>query len=480
MGIPDVCGESRTHLFPSKLRGLSHARPKRMVKEMQELKSKASFGNPNRAWRQKEIPITSFNCFATFETMDRVAALCKEAGFTALEFQRRDEKEIACAVEACRKHGLQYMLDDFRWFGAFQDSRMAPWTQETRAKAADVYANDPAFFGYYVWDEPFPGQFPLARQVTDELERIDPAHFPYSVALPSYQDRYTWPNEKYESYLREYTEVIQPPVLSLDYYPFFFEARNPGELDRGNLYNDLGLLRKLSLETNTPFWFYFQCWRHRSNLESPPMTGEMVRFQFYNVLLHGGRGMQWFIIFDNIVTRDGRKGYQFELAKELNAECKALENVLLGLTSRAVYYGNAIPRPGQEDQNALLGLRPEDDLARPGQYDSSEPVNSRFGDDIRLDPIFSAVPCGITIGRFDDGYGHDYAMIQNRDFEAFADIALPLRAPKRLVEISRRDGRITVLAQSANHIRMELRPGDAVLLRLDDPDSPCEEIRYLY
>lgn len=446
---------------------------------MLELKSKASLGNPNRKWQQKEIPITSFNCFASFEVMDRVAALCKEAGFTVLEFQRRDEKEIACAVEACRRHGLSYMLDDFRTFGAFQDTRMAPWTEDTLAAAVETYGKDPAFFGYYVWDEPFPGQFPPARQVVDGLEKLDPAHIPYTVALPSYQDRYTWSNDKYTDYLTEYANVIQPPVLSLDYYPFFFEARNPGELDRGNLYNDLGLLRKLSLEMNTPFWFYFQCWRHRSNLETPPMTSEMVRFQFYNVLLHGGRGMQWFIIFDNIITRDGRKGYQFELAKELNAECKALENILLGLTSRAVYYGSAIPRPGQEDQNALLGLRHED-LVRPGQFDAGEPINSRFGDDIRLDPIFSEVPQGISIGRFDDGYGHDYAMIQNRDFEAFADIALPLRSAKRLVEVSRKDGSISVLAQKADCIRMELRPGDAVLLRLDDPDTACEEIRYIY
>ena len=446
---------------------------------MLELKSKASFGNPNRRWRQKEIPITSFNCFTSFEVMDRVAELCKEAGFTVLEFQRRDGREISCAVEACRRHGLGYMLDDFRYFGAFQDTRMSPWTPETLVKAAELYKDDPAFYGYYIWDEPYPGQFPLARQVTDKLEQLDPDHIPFTVALPSYQDRYTWPNEKFEAYLTEYTEVIQPPVLSLDYYPFFFEARNPGELDRGNLYNDLGLLRKLSLETNTPFWFYFQCWRHYSNLKAPPMTDSMVRFQFYNVLLHGGRGMQWFIIFDNIITRDGRKGYQFETAKELNAECKALENILLGLTSRAVYYGSAIPLPWQTDEEQDSAPS-EDGASRPVSGSREVPLNSRFGDNIRLDPIFSEIPQGITIGRFDDGYGHDYAMIQNRDFEAFADISLPLRSEKRLAEVSRKDGSLSVTAQRTDCIRMELRPGDAVLLRLDDPASPFEEIRYLY
>lgn len=443
---------------------------------MLELKSKASLGNPNRSWRQKEIPITSFNCFTSFEVMDRVAELCKEAGFTALEFQRRNEKEIACAIESCRRHGLGYMLDDFRYFGAFQDSRMSPWTEETLAKAAELYRDDPAFFGYYVWDEPYPGQFPLDRTVTDELERLDPAHIPYSVALPSYQDRYTWANEKYAEYLTEYAHVIQPPVLSLDYYPFFFEARNPGELDRGNLYNDLGLLRKLSLKTDTPFWFYFQCWRHYANLKAPPMTNDMVRFQFYNALLHGGRGMQWYIIFDNIITRDGRKGYQFELAKELNAECKALENILLGLTSRAVYYGSAIPLPWKADDD-----EPDEDSASVSMLEEQNaPLNSRFGDDISLDPIFSEIPRGISIGRFDDGYGHDYAMIQNRDFETFADINLPLRTEKRLVEVSKKDGGLSVLSQKTNCISAELRPGDAILLRLDDPDSVCEEIRYLY
>ena len=209
------------------------------------------------------------------------------------------------------------------------------------------------------------------------------------------------------------------------------------------------------------------------------MTDSMVRFQFYNVLLHGGRGMQWYIIFDNIITRDGRKGYQFETAKELNAECKALENILLGLTSRAVYYGSAIPLPWQADEEQDSAPS-EDGASRPVSGSREVPLNSRFGDNIRLDPIFSEIPQGITIGRFDDGYGHDYAMIQNRDFEAFADISLPLRSEKRLAEVSRKDGSLSVTAQRTDCIRMELRPGDAVLLRLDDPASPFEEIRYLY
>lgn len=412
---------------------------------MRTLQNRASLGNPARRWRQTSIPVTTFQAFPSLDRIDDVARLAKEAGFTVLEFLKQLPPEaLDAAVAACEKYDLGFLLEDWRYWGAFQDACMAPWTPEKLAEGVARYTRSPNLFGYYVWDEPYPGQFPLARRVIDQLERLDPARLPFTVALPSYNERYRWDNGRYEEYLTEYFRVIQPPVVSLDYYPFFFEARTAEEMNRSHLFDDIGLLRRISLAHDTPLWFYFQCWRHSAG--DPPMTAEMTRMQFYNALLHGAKGMQWFIIFDYIITHSGQKGYLFSCARQLNTELHALESTLLALTSERVYHG---------------GL-----------------TDCRFGDDLAADPLLCAVPAFVSVGTFGDGYGNRYAMVLNRNFEAELDVALPLRQPRRIYRVSRQTGAQEVYAQNAQTLTLHLAAGDAELFRLEAPEGAPEPIRY--
>lgn len=270
----------------------------------------------------------------------------------------------------------------------------------------ELYRRHPLMFGYYVWDEPYPQQYPMAREQVDRIQGCDPEHIAYTVALPSYNERYRWDNGKFEEYLREYARVIQPSVLALDYYPFFWEAVTPQDLDRSQLYNDIGLLRRIALEQDTPMWFYFQCWPHVQ--KERQMTGAQVRCQLYNALLYGAKGLQYYIIYPYIVTPEGEKGCLFDQVKELNHEVRALRNTLLALTSRRVYHGGE--------------------------------VNDRFAQSWEEDPVLAKLEDGFSAGRFDDGYGNDYLLWQNRDFERAKTGCLTLRRPMRVYEVDKKDG----------------------------------------
>ena len=65
--------------------------------------------------------------------------------------------------------------------------------------------------GYYIWDEPYgEGELERARRETDLFQFADPARVPFNVAIPSYNDKFTWQNGEFADYLDRYCRIIDP------------------------------------------------------------------------------------------------------------------------------------------------------------------------------------------------------------------------------------------------------------------------------
>ena len=88
------------------------------------------------------------------------------------------------------------------------------------------------------------------------------------------------------------------------------------------------------------------------------------------------------------------------------------------------------------------------------------------------------MPAYVSVGAFDDGYGNRYAMVLNRNFEVELDVALPLRQPQRIYQVSRQNGAQVVCAENAQTLSLHLAAGDAELFRLESPENAPEPICY--
>jgi hypothetical protein len=98
-------------------------------------------------------------------------------------------------------------------------------------------------------------------------------------------------------------------------------------------------------------------------------------------------------------------------------------------------------------------------------------------DSITDSTLFTSLPNRCSVGEFADGYGNKYVMILNRDYEKPMKAELPMKAKFRLYEVSKVDGGQRVIADNTDTLALELAPGDAVLLRVQDAaDEPftCE------
>jgi len=409
-------------------------------------------GNPERKYRQDKFIISTFK--AKTEHVRRGIELCKELGFNMVEFGWVNPEESFQCITACEETGLDGIFQNWDFFGGFQESKGKVKVDIDKLKAYIAYTKKFRHVaGYYVWDEPLEeDKIQAAAEQVALMEALDPERLPFTVAIPSYNTMKTWKNQLFEGYLRQYTEVIKPAVLSLDYYPFRPHRVADGQqLDDSELFLDIALLRRLSLEKNIPMWFYFQ------TLDSPPtcgyekLTPEQVRVQQYNALLHGAKGLQNYNVYNGAIMEDSTRGPLFYFTKDINYRCHQLGKTFMALTSVGIYHAPEV-----------LRNHPAFDAYRESTKDSK---------------VLAAkdLPFRCSVGEFEDIEGNRYLFVQNRDIYESRNFDLELKDTFRIYEVSQEDGMQFVREEAADHLEVKLCPGDAVLLRL----QPAEEKAYL-
>ncbi len=396
-------------------------------------------GNPHRHWRQDNFILSTFS--ARGGNMRKVIHNCVDAGFTMLELGWATHEQAFEAVQLCEEYGIDLLFQDFTLHGGMQEFVSREGKLQSMVPLANTLAPWKRTIGVYIWDEPFhPDQLAEARRQADLYEQAAPDKLPFTVAIPSYNTEYTWQNGLFTKYLYDYAKTIDPPVLSLDYYPFGLPGYNDeDQLDTSLLWCDLGLLRKVAHEYHMPLWFYYQAVNlykfHR-------FTFPMVRSQMYAGAMYGAKALQEFTAVDAVITEEGDRGPIFAETKQIHAEFRALGNTLMALHSVGVYHSAEL----LAGSPYLTGLT--DELTR-------------------HDILPRTLPRRTSVGELADEYEHRYFLFLNRDVDASLSVELPLQQPVRLYMVSRETGEQVFLGDNITSLPLQLEAGDGVLYRME-------------
>lgn len=416
-------------------------------------------GNPTRFWRQDRFIISTFSIGGATENIRLSLETLKEANFNLVEFGWL--KSVYCdqVIATAEEVGMDVLVQNFDYFGGFQYSRA---TQPDPEKLAAYIAKLKKYkhvYGYYIWDEPYkPDDLIYAARQTNQIEALDPTRMPFTVAIPSYNDTYTYANDQFDDYLTRFVEQINPPVMSLDFYPFATHPNNFTQLDNCHVYKDLYLMRKLAAKKQMPLWFYYQGTPRLSdpNGMGCTLTGWQMDEQVGLALLYGAKGIQDFTAVGAVIQPDGTPGDYFQQTRKINTRLKNWGRTLMALTSTGVFHSSDVLR--------------EDPQFR-----------ARYCDDFADSVLFTGeLGARISLGEFADEYGHRYFMVLNRDYCKNQKAELAFRAAARVYEVSDATGDQVLFADCADRLEMELKPGQARLFRVQDPAEPAYLADYIY
>ena len=425
-------------------------------------------GNPRRKWRQEQFVLSQFKAHGN--DMYKHVKACADVGFDTVELGWASDERAEIAVELCEQFGIDLIYQNMSRFGGAWDRdpihgnhgryytriyeklvRNGAWKESSFRGETDIRKvvaekkSKKSVVGYYIWDEPFfEEQFEICRKLTDDCEAEDPSALAFTVANPSYNPYFHWDDNAYPAYIERHADIIDPPVLSFDYYPFGTPEQNEEvQLDHSPMWCDLAAVKRIADERELPFWFYYQGVDFKN---APLFTFPMVRLSMYAGAMYGAKALQHYCATDAIVDADGNRLPFFEPQKKINAEFKALGNTLMALDCKHVFHDAAcLP-----------------DFAPMKQYAESISESAFLAD---------ALPYRTSVGEFEDSYGNRYMMVLNRDYHSDRTVELKLDRSYRIYEVSREDGRQSVIRDGTELLSLHLEAGDATLLRL----QPAEE-----
>lgn len=413
--------------------------------------TRSPLGNPHRVWQQDNFILSTFA--ARGENMRDALENCAAAGFNLLELGWASHEQAEEALRICEELGVSLLYQDFSLYGGMQQYHMERSSENAEIRAVTDHVKPyKRTAGYYVWDEPYmDDQLYEARRLVDLFQRQDPDRLPFTVAIPSYNDKFTWENGTFAEYLERYCTIIDPPVLSLDYYPIgLLWYTDEKQLDDSYMWLDLECMRRLGRAYNLPLWFYYQ----GQNLRNYKIFKfPMVRMMMYAAAMYGVKGLQQFTAVGSVIDENGNKNVFFEEQKRIHAEFTKLGNTLMALENRTVLHSaDLLP---DCPHMAAMADRMENSLLLCGE-----------------------LPVRTSAGELEDAYGNRYLLLLNRDYDRARDITVSLREPGRIYEVSRVTGRQQVICERTDCISVSLAAGDAVLYRVQNADEEAYTVEY--
>jgi hypothetical protein len=286
-----------------------------------------------------EFPI-SYWCgpMPEFATLERYREI-KDAGFTfVMPMCAGTSVEMNLKIlRFCQEVGLKAFVADGRMPVGVPDDAAK---KRIDAIVAD-YAKHPAFLGYHLVDEPGAGAYPALAQTVAYLKERDPAHPAFINLLPNHCPLPALGTKTYEEYLSRYVKEVRTPFFSYDNY---FSAL-PKPEPRRVWIDNLDVARKVSLESKTPFWQIVLVTQH-FGYTSPTIAD--LRYEAFQTLAYGGRGLLWFTYWSPeatdksakwrhaMIDAAGKRDPHFDDVRTVNAELQALGRELLRAESLAV------------------------------------------------------------------------------------------------------------------------------------------------
>ncbi len=422
--------------------------------------SRFPLGNKKQMWRQNDFILSVFSPTDTFYKSDedtfRRATLsvrtCAEAGFNLLETGWATQEHLRAVLPACEECGIDMIYQDLAVCGGMQDRFIKSIDASVIKGVAEKTKKYKYCIGYYVWDEPY-----LEHQLAEASRQYGfyrsyvPKKLLFTVAIPSYNNAYTWQNGKFEGYLRTFVDTLRPPVLSLDYYPIgLTENGIKATTEQTLMWCDLALMQKVAHENGMPMWFYYQ---GQDVWNSNKLTFDQVRLFMNAGALHGAKGLQHYTAVGAVVDeKTGGHGIYFDEQKEMHKKFKTLGNTLMALDCVRV-------------------------LHDPGLLKNSPYKDGLFGR-IEESDIFSELPPLVSVSEHEDAYGNTYIMVLSRDCENERSLALKLKKSFRIYLVSDADGKQEIVSNASDTLNVDLIPGGMKLFRLQKPDEEPFLIEY--
>ena len=363
--------------------------------------------------------------------------LMREAGLNVSGFcNAADLDRVAAADLTC-------FVSDRRADG--YDFAHLPPDSELRKNIAELarqVAGNPAVLGFFLQDEPHASLMSGMGKVAALLREAVPGAWPYVNLFPYRVSAERLGTPNYDAYVRMLVDTIRQPFLSYDNYSLV----NGEMLDY--FFTNLEIVRRLGLETKTPFWNCILANSHFNYMEPSDAT---FNLQVYSTLAYGGRGIQYFTYFSpeignyrlGAIDQFGNKTATWDMLRRINNQIHALAPVITQLRSTGVYHYPEVPQQGRPlaESPLLKSVRlHQSQLVR-------SPVAPRF-----------------LVGEFEDGQGKPYFMIVNKDLANSFQFAVELkRSGAKLARISPYSGKPEPFGREMDW----LAPGAGVLLRVE-------------
>lgn len=363
--------------------------------------------------------------------------LMKEAGLNVAGFCRAED------ASKIRDAGLTCFVSDKRVNG-YDWSNMPP-EDVLRKNVAEVVretGKNPAVLGYYLRDEPHASLMPAMGRVSRILKELAPSKWPYVNLFPYRVSKERMGVDDWDTYGRMLVEKIGQPFLSYDNYSLV-----DGEM-LDYFYNNLDLVRRLSIETKTPFWNCILANAHFNYMEPSDAT---FHLQVYATLAYGGRGIQYFTYTTphignyrlGAVDQFGNKTATWDALRRINLELHALAPVMTKLRSTGVYHYPDVPEYGKPLSDSKLVAR----VTTIQRY-VKPPVQGR-----------------VLVGEFEDAQGRPYILVVNKDLRNSFQFAVELKQRgRKFVRICNYSGQEEPFGREMDW----LAPGAGVLLRVSE------------
>ncbi|MBI3697099.1 MAG: hypothetical protein HY238_19970 [Acidobacteria bacterium] len=362
--------------------------------------------------------------------------LMREAGLNISGFCRVED------LDRVRDAGLTCFIRDQRANG--YDWSNLPEETGIRANVAELKGQvgaHAAALGFYLRDEPHGSLMPGLGRVAAVLREAMPELWPYVNLFPYRVTPDRLGTADYDTYVRLLVDSIRQPFLSYDNYSLV----NGEMLDY--FFTNLEIVRRLGLETKTPFWNCILANAHFNYMEPSDAT---FHLQVYSTLAYGGRGIQYFTYFTpqignyrlGAVDQFGNRTPTWDMLRRINNEIHALAPTLIHLRSTGVFHSPDVPdqaRPLAESR-LVKGVEMTQRLVR-------SPAMARF-----------------LVGEFEDAQQRPYVMLVNKELAQSFRFSIQLKQEgRKLLRISPYSGREEPFGREMDW----LAPGAGVLFRIE-------------
>lgn len=283
-----------------------------------------------------------------------------DAGFTVVDATADELASVA-------RHGLKAMI------------------KTTDPATAARLATNTTVWGYHLGDEPFPeAVFPGIGQRFRAFEQAAPRQVPFVNMLSTTGE-----------FLRAYMADARPPLLSFDYYQWWWGS------DR--YFEKLEQFRDAAVRAGVPLAACFEVsanpgveWGDRTRLAD---NDRRLRHSVYTSLAYGVTGIEWFHGDEVFAPGAGALTPAGRDVAAINREIAPLGRALAGLSSIDVFHTAPLP----------AGAR-------------------SFPKEHWVQVIGEEGRAGAVLGTFRDGEGRDYAMVVNRDYRDAQTVVVKLQS----------------------------------------------------